>query len=337
MTLDEEMNGIKAPDNQGVSGQDPVAVAPAESEPAAPVAAAPETTVAPAPEAAVPFGGEAAAVSEVRPIEDMPEVLPEDVGAAPAPAEVSFSDEPSALVSENADRGGAIAEQVADAAAGQMPADFSASPDNPPLETDDSGSNYPVPESATTEGDEEDPWGATITVNGTVYATSIFWQPLQNPDNPLPEVRETAENVLDNADLYVIRPSGMPQYGLGISSEGHRAGMPVAALSLVEAFSDVPSSVSVFKVPEGWWFIAVRNDLILSEEDMLYLNEDDAKRNFVSMMAVPDWGRRVAPASWQIEGTEERNIDEVLAKAPKVKLQKLKKELSIKTVSTPSA
>ena len=214
-----------------------------------------------------------------------------------------------------------------------MPVDITAPSANPPLESEDSGPNYPAPEKVAAEGEEEDPWGATITVNGTVYATSIFWQPLQNPDNPLPEVRETAENVLDNADLYVIRPSGMPQYGLGISSEGHRAGMPVAALSLVEAFSDVPSSVSVFKVPEGWWFIAVRNDLILSEEDMLYLNEDDAKRNFVSMMAVPDWGRRVAPASWQIDGTEERSLDEVFAKAPKVKLLKLKKELSIKTVS----
>ena len=350
MTLDEEINGIEAPDNQGVGGQAPqapvpaeaatgaaaatevaseFAPAPADTEPAAPVVAAPE-----APEAPEAFATPVAPTEgEVRPIEDEPEVLPENVGAAPAPAEVSFSDEPSALVGENADRGEAIAEQVTDTAAGQMPADFSVPADNPPLETSDSGSNYPIPESAVPEGDEEDPWGATITVNGTVYATSIFWQPLQNPDNPLPEVRETAENVLDNADLYVIRPSGMPQYGLGISSEGHRAGMPVAALSLVEAFSDVPSSVSVFKVPEGWWFIAVRNDLILSEEDMLYLNEDDAKRNFVSMMAVPDWGRRVAPASWQIDGTEERSIDEVLAKAPRVKLQKLKKELSIKTVS----
>ena len=37
MTLDEEINGIEAPDNQGVGGQDPVVVAPTESEPVAPV------------------------------------------------------------------------------------------------------------------------------------------------------------------------------------------------------------------------------------------------------------------------------------------------------------
>ena len=180
--------------------------------------------------------------------------------------------------------------------------------------------------------EDETPWGATMTVGNTVYAASIFWQPLQDPDNPLPEVRETAENVLDNSDLYVVRPSGMPQYGLGISSEGHRSGMPVAALGLVDAFSDVASSVSVFKVPEGWWFIAVRNDLILSEEDMLFQQEEDAKRNFISMMAVPDWGRKVAPSEWGIDGTEEMDIGDVLSRGAKVKLQKLKTEFSLKNI-----
>ena len=314
MTLDEEMNGIEAPENQGENGQTPVAGAP-EAAPVevAPVVPAETEAVAPAP------FDEAVGSGEVSPTAGDVNAMSGGAEFNPAPAEVSFSDEPSAAAIP------AMPVQGSDTLS--IPAD------NPPLETGDSGADYPIPESAVAGEDEEDPWGATITVNGTVYATSIFWQPLQNPDNPLPEVRETAENVLDNADLYVIRPSGMPQYGLGISSEGHRAGMPVAALSLAEAFSDVPSSVSVFKVPEGWWFIAVRNDLILSEEDMLYLNEEDAKRNFVSMMAVPDWGRRVAPASWQIEGAEERSIDEVFAKAPKVKLLKLKKELSIKAVS----
>ena len=185
---------------------------------------------------------------------------------------------------------------------------------------------------ATASTEEDAQWGATMTVGNTVYATTVFWQPLQDPDNPLPEIKETAENVLENADLYVIRPTGMPQYGLGISSEGHKSGMPVAALALADAFSDLPSSVSVFKVPEGWWFVAIRNDLILSEDDMLYRNEEDAKRTFLSMMAVPDWGRRVAPAEWGIEGTEELNIEEVFAGTPKIKLTKLKSNFNIKIV-----
>jgi len=191
----------------------------------------------------------------------------------------------------------------------------------------------PAEDTATASEDDDTQWSATMTVGNTVYATTIFWQPLQDPDNPLPEVRETAENVLENADLYVVRPTGMPQYGLGISSEGHKSGMPVAALALADAFSDLPSSVSVFKVPEGWWFVAIRNDLILSEDDMLYRNEEDAKRTFLSMMAVPDWGRKVAPAEWGIEDTEELDIVQVFADTPKIKLSKLKGDFNVKIVA----
>lgn len=208
--------------------------------------------------------------------------------------------------------------------------------ENTPAEFDDFGNPVIANPNVTDESassEEDSQWGATMTVGNTVYAATIFWQPLQDPDNPLPEVRETAENVLENADLYVIRPTGMPQYGLGISAEGHKSGMPVAALALADAFSDLPSSVAVFKVPEGWWFVAIRNDLILSEDDMLYKNEEDAKRTFLSMMAVPDWGRRIAPAEWGIEGTEELDIADVFDGTPKIKLSKLKSDFNIKTIA----
>ena len=33
-------------------------------------------------------------------------------------------------------------------------------------------------QSATAEEDGDPPWGATITVNDTTYAVSLFWQPL---------------------------------------------------------------------------------------------------------------------------------------------------------------
>ena len=163
------------------------------------------------------------------------------------------------------------------------------------------------------DGDGEDsPWGASIQVNGTAFATSLFWQPLQDPADPVPEVLETVANVMEGADLFCVRKGTSPQFGIGKSSEGHKAGMPSAAAAIAEAFHDKPSSVAVFEVEEGWWFIAVRNDLILTEEDVLYLNEDDAKRAFMSMMAVPDWGRKIAPAGWHVDGTEEVDISDVL-------------------------
>lgn len=182
------------------------------------------------------------------------------------------------------------------------------------------------------EYEEDPPWGATMVVNGTTYAVSLFWQPLQDQDDPTPEVKETAEGIMDGADLYCLKGGTAPQYGIGNSQEGHRPGQPSAAAALAEQFSDRPSSVAVFEVDEGWWFIAVRNDLILSEEDILYLNEEDAKRAFFAMMAVPDWGRKIAPASWEIDGTEEIDIWDVLKSSGSSKLMRIGKQRNQKTM-----
>lgn len=186
-------------------------------------------------------------------------------------------------------------------------------------------------QSATAEEDGDPPWGATITVNDTTYAVSLFWQPLQDTNDPFPEVQETVDNVMEGADLFCIRQDSSPQYGIGNSVEGHKAGMPSAAAAIADIFSDKSSSVAVFEVDEGYWFIAVRNDLILSEEDILYLNEEDAKRAFYAMMAVPDWGRKIAPASWEIEGTEEADLFDILKEPHGSKLMRIDKARQQKT------
>ena len=175
-------------------------------------------------------------------------------------------------------------------------------------------------ESGDSEESSDPTWGASIVVNNVTYAVSLFWQPLQNPTDPYPEVKETVENVMEGADLFCTRSGTSPQYGIGNSAEGHKVGMPSAAAAIAELFQDKPSSVAVFEVDEGWWFIAVRNDLILSEEDILYLKEDDAKKAFYAMMAVPDWGRKIAPASWEIEGTEEVDLWDLLKNPGTAKL-----------------
>lgn len=143
------------------------------------------------------------------------------------------------------------------------------------------------------------------------YAVGLFWQPLQDVDDPIPEIRETMESD-EGANLYAIHYGRAPQYGIGKKSMGHKEGQIVAAVSVLDALSDKSSFVAVFKVEEGWWFLAVRNDLILPEEDVLYHNENEAKDAFFSMMAVPDWGYRIAPDSWHIDGTEEMDLEELI-------------------------
>ena len=159
-----------------------------------------------------------------------------------------------------------------------------------------------------------------VSVSGQRYAVGLIWQPLQNLDDPILEVRETAESEM-GADLYCLRPAATPQYGIGRTELEHKDGMPSLAAAVASVFADQPSMCGVFKVDEGWWFVAIRNDLILAEEDVVFSNEEEAKRAYASMMAVPDWGVRIVPEEWRMEGAEFRDLDSILQKARKVRLQ----------------
>ncbi|MBQ9236027.1 MAG: type 4b pilus protein PilO2 [Alphaproteobacteria bacterium] len=167
-------------------------------------------------------------------------------------------------------------------------------------------------------------WGTAITVGGTTYATSLFWQPLQNPSDPMQEIEETSAAVLEGSDLFCIKSGRAPQFGICVSQEGYKSGQYVAACSLVTAIDNLSSFIAVFRTNEGWWYTCVRNDIILSDGDMLFLSEEEAKNQFMSMLAVPDWGMKIAPREWGLEGTEDVSLADLLQRGARAKLQKIK-------------
>ncbi len=177
--------------------------------------------------------------------------------------------------------------------------------------------------SSAPDKDEAKAWGTSFVVGNTEYAASLFWQPLQNRDDPYAEIIEASENVLEGADLFCLKPGKSPQFGLCVSYQGYKTKMPAAAISVATALSDRSSFLAVFKVSNGWWYVCARNDIILSDGDMLFLNEEDAKEQFMSMLAVPDWGRKIAPAEWGLEDIESQSLEALLDKGVEVKLQKI--------------
>lgn len=166
-------------------------------------------------------------------------------------------------------------------------------------------------------------WGSSITLDGVEYATSLFWQSLQNQEDPQAEVIESSQGVLEGADLFCIKKGKTPQFGICVSSEGYKANGVVAATGLATALSDQPSFVAVFKVSNGWWYVCVRDDVILANGDMLYLSEEDAKKQFMTMMMVPDWKLKIAPPEWGIDDTLYPDLNEIMQRGSKVKLQKI--------------
>ena len=170
---------------------------------------------------------------------------------------------------------------------------------------------------------EQRNWGSFFTAGGSTYATSLFWQPLRNSDDPYTEITDASENILEGADLFALRRGKTPQYGLCISSQGYKKGSKVAAIGLMNALSDASSILAVFKVEEGWWYVCIRNDIILSDGDVLFLNEQEAKEQFSSMLAVPDWQYKIAPKEWNIEDAKQFDIDNFLVTSSKENLQKV--------------
>ena len=167
-------------------------------------------------------------------------------------------------------------------------------------------------------------WAASITVDGLTYATNLFWQPLQNTEDPISDVSEASEGILEGADLFCIKQGRAPQFGICVSKQGYKSGELVGAISAASALDGLSSFVAVFKVNTGWWYICVRNDIILSDGDMVFVNEEDAKTQFMSMLAVPDWEKKIAPAEWNIDGTEDIDLTELMKKGARGKLQKIK-------------
>ncbi len=173
------------------------------------------------------------------------------------------------------------------------------------------------------KADQERSWGTQFTSGGMEFATSLFWQSLQNQETPLPEIIESSQGILEGADLYCVKKGKTPQFGICVSSDGYKPGLNAGAISLATALSDQPSFVAVFKVPTGWWYVCVRDDVILANGDMLYLSEEDAKKQFMSMLMVPDWKLKIAPPEWNIEDTLYPELEDLLARGSKVKLQKI--------------
>lgn len=62
---------------------------------------------------------------------------------------------------------------------------------------------------------------------------------------------------------------------------------------------------------------------ILSDGDVLFVKEEDAKEQFMSMLSVPDWSKKIAPAEWGIDETEQKDISEVFSQGLDVQLEKI--------------
>jgi len=158
-----------------------------------------------------------------------------------------------------------------------------------------------------------------VTVNHKKYATGLFWQPLRVGNTAQNYARQLAKNSDKKYTLYVGYKS---MVGLTDTREGANAGMSSAAIEIVSALSDLVSFLGVFQADNNnYYLIAVRNGVII--RDILLTDAQSARKLFMQMVEIPDWGALFAPASWGIPKSQEKQLSDLMGQGANVKLHEI--------------
>ena len=147
-----------------------------------------------------------------------------------------------------------------------------------------------------------------ITVHYKKFATGLFWQPLGLGNN----ARNWAKKLAKNADKkYTLFTEYKSMIGMAASRDGARAGMGSAAAQVANSLSDFVSFLAIFSVDKYFYLVAVRNGIII--RDILIENAEVARKLYTELAALPDWGLLIAPSSWGVPKSQEKNISDLIS------------------------
>ncbi len=147
----------------------------------------------------------------------------------------------------------------------------------------------------------------TITVSRKKYAVGLFWQPVGAGFVARNYARNLAKNVDKKLNLFVEYRS---MVGLGARKFGQRSGQISAAAEVMESFAEYTSFLAMFQVGDLFYLVAARNGIIL--QDKVFDSEQAARKEYVKLAEIPDWGAFFAPGAWGMPRAAERNLADVL-------------------------
>ena len=161
-----------------------------------------------------------------------------------------------------------------------------------------------------------------VTVGRRPYAVGLYWE--NSPSGRIAQTaKEAAQQPGQQADFYAIRGGNkdgrVPQFGLGQSSAGHKAGMPAFAACL--ANQQPGSWAGAFRFNEGTVVIIVRDDLVVPDGDQFFFNETDARDRLLQEMGFGGLQRVYAPESWAVPGADTLPISLLLNDRRDIRLQ----------------
>ena len=164
----------------------------------------------------------------------------------------------------------------------------------------------------------------TISVHRKKYAVGLFWQPLPTGNGGRSYARYLARSLDGHYNLYTEYKF---MIGLSMRHTGQKSGMPSAAAEVCEAMSEFSSFLAVFVVENGFYMVAVRNGIIIS--DRIFNKESDAREEYTTLSQMPDWGAFIAPAAWGMPRAVEHTLYDVITGHSHTSLRSLSMTRSI--------
>lgn len=153
-----------------------------------------------------------------------------------------------------------------------------------------------------------------ISVGGKKYAVGLFWQ-VSDTKKAARAAKQAAQQPGAESDFYSLRAGNArgraSQFGLTEKNPDYKWNIPSAAVSL--ANRQPGSWAGVFPVPEGVWFIEVRDDLIAPDGDQLFADEAEAMSRLQEVSARGGLERIYAPPAWALPGAESSSLPALLA------------------------
>lgn len=146
-----------------------------------------------------------------------------------------------------------------------------------------------------------------ITVKRKKFATGLFWQPVGVGNTPYNYAKLLARKSDKKYNLFAEYRS---MVGLTNSYYGGRIGMLSAAAHVVDSLSEFVSFLAVFATDNGFYLVAVRNGIII--RDVLIDDEKIARREYVALSEIPDWGALIAPNSWGMPKSQDKKIEDLI-------------------------
>ena len=144
-----------------------------------------------------------------------------------------------------------------------------------------------------------------VTIGRRHYASGLYWE--NSPSGRVSQAaKEAARQPGHMAELFALRSGGkngrIPQFALSQNAPEHKAGMPSLAGCL--ANQQPGSWAGAFTLREGTAVVVVRDDLIVPDGDLFFLDESEARDRVLQEMALGGLQRVYAPEVWGIPGAD---------------------------------